>query len=70
MWKIVESKWGKKVLWFFILLTFCIWGYIVLFVGTANTLIDNFCLIICLTLMNVLIVRNIVVDINEMEEER
>jgi len=51
MKKIVNSYWFKKVLRFCIITTFGVWGYIVLFIGIANTYIDNVCLVVCIISM-------------------
>lgn len=57
MKKIVRSKWSKRFLWLCILLPFCVWGYIVLFIGTANTHIDNVCFVVCIASMIIYLVR-------------
>ena len=62
MKKLVSSKWSKRILWLSTISTFSIWGYIVLFIGTANTKIDNVCLVLCLISMIILFIRDFAVE--------
>lgn len=62
MKKLVKSKWSKRFLWLCIFLPFSIWGYILLFIGTANTYIDNVCCAICLISMATLIIRSFIIE--------
>lgn len=62
MKKVICSKWSKRFLWFIIILTFLMYEYIFLFVGTGNTYIDNVCILVCLTFMGMILVRSFLIE--------
>lgn len=62
MKKVICSKWSKRFLWFIIILAFLMFEYIFLFVGTGNTYIDSICVLVCLTFMGMILVRNFLIE--------
>lgn len=62
MRKIITSKFSKIILFLCMLINFATWGYIVLFIGTANTYFDNVCLAVCLISMGLIIVRSFIIE--------
>ena len=62
MKKVIYSKWSKRFLWFIIILAFLMFEYIFLFVGTGNTYVDSICVLVCLTFMGMILVRNFLIE--------
>ena len=62
MKKKVRSKCGKRILQFIMFLTLGITTYILLFIGGANTFIDDMCFIIFFVESILLIVRQCLID--------
>ena len=62
--KIVKQKWLKIMLWIAFLIPFSLWLYILLFVGTANSYIDNICHPLSAVLLVIIIIREIILDFN------
>jgi len=68
MKKLVHSKWSKRFLLLCILLQFCVCGYIVLFVGEANTYIDNVSFVVLIFSVIIYFVRCFVIEYWETDE--
>ena len=62
MRKIITSKFSKIILFLCMLINFAIWGYIVLFIGTANTYFDNVCIAVYWISMGLIIVRSFIIE--------
>ncbi len=65
--KLLKSKLFNRIHWVAFGIPFVMWLYINLFVGTANTKIDNVCLPICIVLFIMIIVRKIICDFDDYE---
>ena len=57
--KVLKSKWFNIVLWIAFLIPFFLWLYVWLFVGTANTNIDDICYPLSIVLLVIMAIKKI-----------
>lgn len=62
MKKLIRSRWCCNLLCSCSLVFFSGWAYIFMFVGIANTNIDNICLVVCVISTIALIARSFAID--------
>ena len=61
--KLLKSKWFNIILWIALLVPFISWLYVWLFVGTANTTIDDICYPLSILFYATMIIKRIVVTV-------
>lgn len=61
--KILKSKWFNILLWIALLIPFSLWLYVWLFVGTANTNIDNICYPLSIVFLVIMVIKRISLSI-------
>lgn len=61
--KILKSKWLSIVLWIALLIPFSLWFYVWLFIGTANTNIDDICHPLSIVFFVIMIIKRVSLSI-------
>lgn len=61
--KILTSKWLNVILWVAFLIPYSLWLYIWLFIGIANSNIDDICFTLSIALLVIIVIKKTILSI-------